>query len=180
VDITASSGTGELHKGHGISFADLDRSGNEAIVANLGGMVSGDEHALRVFKNPGNQNDWINVHLVGVKSNRSGVGAEIKLTVSDDGQAPRTIYRVEGQSSSFGANPTEQHIGLGHNAQILALDVSWPASKIKQHFTGVDKNQYIEIKETSNEVKKLVRPRLPLGAPANGTKTATVEPAQHS
>jgi len=180
VDITASSGTGELHKGHGISFADLDRSGNEAIVANMGGMVSGDEHALRVFKNPGNQNDWINVHLVGVKSNRSGVGAEIKLTVSDDGQAPRTIYRVEGQSSSFGANPTEQHIGLGHNAQILALDVSWPASKIKQHFTGVDKNQYIEIKETSNEVKKLVRPRLPLGAPANGTKTATVEPAQHS
>ena len=29
VDITASSGTGELHKGHGIAFADLDRSGRE-------------------------------------------------------------------------------------------------------------------------------------------------------
>ena len=73
VDITASSGTGELHKGHSISFADLDRSGNEAIIAHTGGAVPGDAHTLRVFKNPGNNNDWINVHLVGVKSNRSGV-----------------------------------------------------------------------------------------------------------
>jgi tetratricopeptide (TPR) repeat protein len=175
VDITASSGTGELHKGHGISFADLNRSGNEAIVANMGGMVPGDQHALRVFQNPGNKNDWINVHLVGVKSNRSGVGAQIKVTVSDDGETPRTIYRVEGQSSSFGANPMEQHIGLGHNARIVALDVWWPASNTRQHFTGVDKNQYIEIKEDLNEVKKLDRPKLPLGA--KGTKTAQVEPA---
>lgn len=172
VDITASSGTGELHKGHGISFADLDRSGHEAIVANMGGMVSGDEHALRVFQNPGNENDWINVHLVGVKSNRSGVGAQIKVTVSDDGQAPRTIYRVEGQSSSFGANPTEQHIGLGHNARIVAVDVWWPATNTRQHFAAVDKNQYIEIKEFSTEFTRLVRPRLPMGA--KGTKVVGV------
>jgi hypothetical protein len=164
VDITASSGTGELHKGHSISFADLDRSGNEAIIAEIGGAVPGDAHTLRVFKNPGNSNDWINVHLVGVKSNRSGVGAQVKLTVTDDGQTQRSIFRTVGETGSFGSNPMELHIGLGHDAHIVAIDVWWPATNTRQHFMGVDKNQYIEIKEFSKEFSKLSRPGFQLGA----------------
>jgi hypothetical protein len=171
VDITASSGTGELHKGHAISFADLDRSGNEAIIAEIGGAVPGDAHTLRVFKNPGNDNDWINVHLVGVKSNRSGIGAQIKVTVTDDGQPPRTIFRTGGETSSFGSKPLEQHIGLGHNARIVAIDVWWPATKSSQHFTDVSKNQFIEIKEFANDILKLNRPAFSLGSPT--AKTAS-------
>ncbi len=164
VDITASSGTGELHKGHAITFADLDRSGNVAIVAEIGGAVPGDAHTMRVFKNPGNDNDWINVHLVGVKSNRSGVGAQIKVTVSDDGHAPRSIFRTGGETASFGSAPLEQHIGLGHNARILALDVWWPATNTHQHFSNVDKNQFIEIKEFADKTVKLARPGFHLGS----------------
>jgi tetratricopeptide (TPR) repeat protein len=164
VDITASSGTGEIHKGHAITFADLDRSGNEAIVAEIGGAVPGDAHALRVFKNPGNNNDWINVHLVGVKSNRSGVGAQVKITVTDDGQSPRSIFRTGGETSSFGSKPMELHIGLGHNAHIVAIDVWWPATNTRQHFTSVDKNQFIEIKEFASAVSKLERPGFVLGS----------------
>jgi tetratricopeptide (TPR) repeat protein len=166
VDITASSGTGDVHKGHAITFADLDRSGNVAIVAQIGGAVPGDAHTLRVFKNPGNSNDWINVHLVGVKSNRSGVGAQIKVTVTDDGQAPRSIYRTVGETSSFGSQPMEQHIGLGHNAHIVAIDVWWPATNTRQHFIDVGKNQFIEIKEFATAVSKLDRHSFHLGAPA--------------
>jgi hypothetical protein len=59
VDITQSSGTGELHKGHGIAFADLSRSGHEDIVAEAGEAVPGDEHAMRVFRNPGNSNKLV-------------------------------------------------------------------------------------------------------------------------
>jgi len=163
VDITASSGTGDMHKGHGISFADLDRSGNEAIVANYGGAIPGDAHYVRLYKNPGNRNDWINIHLVGVKSNRAGIGAQVHVTVTDDGQAARSIYRTGGETSSFGANPMELHIGLGHGAVIQAVDVFWPATNTRQHFTGIEKNQYIEIKEFATTVTKLERPRLPLG-----------------
>lgn len=181
VDITSSSGTGELHKGHGAAFADMERRGFEDIVANTGGMVPGDEHALRLFRNPGNQNDWINVHLVGVKSNRSAVGAQIKVMVADDGQAPRAIYRVVGQGSSFGGNTMEQHIGLGHNAHIDAIDVWWPATKTRQHFTGVDKDQFIEIKEFSTQFSKLVRPRVHLGGAGPGvSKHPEGEPASRN
>jgi hypothetical protein len=157
VDITASSGTGELHKGHAIAFADLERNGHEDIVAEIGGAVPSDKHTLRVFQNPGNDNDWINVRLAGVKSNRSAVGAQIKVTVEDDGQAARSIYRTVGNTSSFGGNPLEQHIGLGHGARITALDVWWPATNTRQHFTHVEKNEFISIKEFANEYTKLDR-----------------------
>jgi hypothetical protein len=164
VDITASSGTGELHKGHGIVFADLARSGHEDILAGMGGAVPSDKHAMRVFQNPGNDNDWINVRLLGVKSNRSAFGAQIKVTVENDEHGgERSIYRTVGATSSFGGNPFEQHIGLGHGARITALEVWWPATKVRQHFTAVQINQYIAIKEFEDHYTKLVRAPYRLG-----------------
>ena len=65
VDITASSGTGELHKGHGIAFVDIDNDGDEDIFTPIGGPTPGDRHAFRLFENPGNGNDWISLRLVG-------------------------------------------------------------------------------------------------------------------
>jgi hypothetical protein len=163
VDVTASSGTGELHKGHGIAFADLERNGHEDIVAEMGGSVPSDKHTMRVFRNPGNDNDWINVRLVGVKSNRAAVGAEIKVTVANDSGAPRSIYRTVGDTSSFGSNPMEQHIGLGHGARISTLEVWWPATNSRQRFEHVDKDQFIAIKEFATEYTKLDRQPYRLG-----------------
>ena len=172
VDITASSGTGELHKGHGIGFADLFRLGHEDIVANAGGAVRADRHSLRLFQNPGNDNDWINVRLAGVKSNRAAVGARIKVTVESDGHTARSIYRTVGYGSSFGGDPMEQHIGLGHGARITGLDIWWPATDTRQHFSGVQKNQFILVKEFANDFTKLDRQPVHMGGSnaAAGTK----------
>src|SRR5215467_8374277 len=92
VDITASSGTGELHKGHGVAFADIDNDGDEDILTVIGGATPGDSHAFRLFENPGHGNDWVSLKLVGVKSNRSAIGAGIKLTVKSEGGKARSIY----------------------------------------------------------------------------------------
>ncbi len=162
-DVTESSGTGELHKGHGIAFGDLSRRGSEDIVAEIGGAVPSDKHAMRVFENPGNDNDWLNVRLVGVKSNREGLGAQIHVTVKNGSSPERSIYRTAGQTSSFGGNPLEQHIGLGPDATEVTLDVLWPTSGAKQHFTGVAKNQYIEIKEFAPTYARLERRPFRLG-----------------
>src|SRR6185295_8720040 len=83
VDITASSGTGDLHKGHGVAFVDIDNDGDEDIFTSIGGAVPGDRHAFRLFENPGNGNDWISLRLVGSKSNRAAIGARIKVTVKN-------------------------------------------------------------------------------------------------
>jgi len=163
VDITASSGTGELHKGHGVAFADLDNDGDEDIVAETGGAVPGDRHAIRLYENPGNGSDWISLRLVGVKSNRAALGARIKLTVQNEGRGRRYIYRTVGSGGSFGASPLQHHIGLGKDARILNLDIWWPATDSRQSFLDVGKNQFLQVTEFEKEYTRLERPRVWLG-----------------
>jgi tetratricopeptide (TPR) repeat protein len=166
-DITASSGTGDLHKGHGVAFADLGNNGHENILESSGGATPGDAHAFRVYENPGNDNDWITVKLTGVKSNRAGIGAQIKVTIENEGEGPRSIYRTVGSGGSFGASPIQQHIGLGKSAKILALDIWWPASNTRQEFTNVAKNEFIEIKEFARDYTKLSRKSFRLAGAGN-------------
>src|SRR5438445_12974381 len=89
-DITVSSGTGNLQKGHAVAVGDWDRDGNVDLFVELGGAAPGDRFRNVLFQNPGHDNHWITVKLVGKKTNRAAIGARIKVTVSGD--APRSIY----------------------------------------------------------------------------------------
>jgi hypothetical protein len=169
-DVTDSSGTGDLDKGHGVAFADLGNNGHEDLVVSIGGATPGDAHAFRVFRNPGNTNDWITVKLVGVKSNRAGIGAQIHVTLQDAGGELRSVYRTVGSGGSFGANPIEQHIGLGPHAKIVKLEVWWPASNTRQSFTNVSTNQFIEIREFSKDFVRVRRKSFVVGG-TGGLKT---------
>jgi hypothetical protein len=166
VDVTSSSGTGELHKGHGVAFADLENNGKVDIAEEIGGAVPGDRHAFRLFENPGNDNDWITVKLVGVKSNRGAIGARIHVTVENAGAPPREIYRTVNSGGSFGASPLEQHIGIGKSAHIDNIEIWWPTSNTRQNFRNVDSNQFIQIKEFDTTFTKLDRKPYHLGASA--------------
>jgi len=161
-DVTNSTGTGDWHKGHGVAFADLGNRGFEDILEEMGGATQGDAHSMRVYENPGNSNDWITLKLVGVKTNRAAIGARIKLTVENQGQV-RSIYRTVGSGGSFGASPLQQHIGLGKDARIKDLEIWWPVSNTRQHFSNVDKDQFLEIKEFSPQYTKLERKVIRLG-----------------
>jgi hypothetical protein len=174
VNITATSGTGELHKGHGIAFADLDRDGDEDIVAEVGGAVPADRHVLRLFENPGQRNDWINIRLVGVKTNRPAIGARVALTVENAVQkgrpTTRSIHRTVGSGASFGANPMELHVGLGPSAHIKKVEVWWPTSNTRQRFDEVGKNQFVEIREFAKDFVRVERRVTRLGGPNRPTR----------
>jgi hypothetical protein len=162
VDVTVSSGTGEMHKGHGVAFADLDNDGDEDIAFKVGGATPGDAHAFRLFENPGHGRDWIGLNLVGVRSNRAAIGARIKVTVESDTGARQSMYRTVNSGGSFGASPLQQHIGLGRAARIVEVEIKWPASGTRQVFADVAKNQVIEIHEMADRYSKLERTPLPL------------------
>lgn len=125
VDITASSGTGNLQKGHGVACGDWDRNGTIDLFIEMGGAVNGDKYHNILFQNPGNSASWISLKLIGQFSNRAAIGARIKIQ-TDDPDLP-VVYRHVTSGSSFGANPLEQTIGLGRATKVLSLEIQWPA-----------------------------------------------------
>ena len=151
-DVTGPSGTGHLQKGHGVACGDWTRTGLVDIVIEMGGAVDGDRYHNVLFKNPGNDNNWLNLKLVGKETNRSAIGARIKVTTA--GPTPRTIYRWVSSGSSFGANPLEQHVGLGKAEKVAELEVFWPTSNTTQVFKDVAVNQGVEVTEGAKEFRK--------------------------
>jgi hypothetical protein len=160
VDITSSSGTGHLQKGHGVGCGDWDRDGDVDIAIEMGGAIPGDKYHNVLFLNPGQGNHYLNVKLVGSKSNRSAIGARIKLVT--DGDEPVTVQRCVGSGSSFGANPLEQLMGVGKHDRVASLEVYWPTSGITQVFKDIAADQHIQITEGNDEFLRLDYRSVPL------------------
>jgi hypothetical protein len=162
-EITASARTGHLQKGHSVACGDWDRDGNVDVFIQMGGAIPGDRYHNILFQNPGHDNNWLNVRLVGRQTNRSAIGA--RITVTTTGDKPRTVHRHVSTGSSFGANPLEQMIGLGPADDIARLEIHWPTSGTTQVFDDLAVNQMIEITEGNDEVRVLPHTPIPI-APA--------------
>jgi hypothetical protein len=94
LDVTSDTGTGNLQKGHGIAFVDLDNDGDLDVVLNSGGAVPGDNYEESLYENPGGwENNWISVKLVGVKTNRPAIGAKITVTLPSAESGSKLRYR---------------------------------------------------------------------------------------
>jgi hypothetical protein len=152
-EITASSGTGHLQKGHGVACGDWRRIGAIDIFMETGGATDGDRYHNVLFLNPGQGNNWLTVKLVGKKTNRAAIGARIKAVTA--GTAPLTVHRHVSSGSSFGANPLQQTLGLSKADRVEVLEIHWPTSGTTQVFRDVAVNQAIEITEFAKEYRKL-------------------------
>ena len=153
-NVTTSGGFGHLQKGHGISFADIDNDGDQDIYHQLGGHYPGDKYSNALFQNPGHQNRFLYLKLVGSISNRAAVGARVKL-VLETPEGVREVHRAVGSVSSFGGSPLRQEIGLGKANRIRRLEVWWPTSGRRQAFVDVPLDQLVQIIETENHFQIL-------------------------
>ena len=149
-DVTGAARVGHLQKGHGVAFADLDNDGDQDLYVVLGGAYAGDGYWNVLFENPGFGNHWIGVRLRGVQSNRSGIGARIRVSIRDGG-VTRSVYKWVNSGGSFGANPLRQQIGIGKAERVESLDVFWPATGKSQQMRNLPADQWIEIAEGATQ-----------------------------
>jgi hypothetical protein len=157
-EITGSSGTGHLQKGHAVACGDWDRDGDVDLFVEMGGVINGDKYHNVLFQNPGQGNHSLTVKVVGRKTNRAAVGARIKLVTA--GRDPLTIHRHVSSGSSFGANALEQTIGLGKADRVAVLEVHWPTSKTTQVVRDIAADQGIEITEFAESYRRLTWQRI--------------------
>jgi cbb3-type cytochrome oxidase subunit 3 len=147
VDVTNSARLGNLQKGHGVSFADMDNDGDQDIFIEVGGPFKGDAYYNAFYLNPGqNNNNWISILLEGVHAPRSAIGARLAVSFTEDG-IKRTVYRDVNSGGSFGASPLRQEIGIGRATTIDELKVTWPSLGKTQVFKNLAPRQFIRIKE---------------------------------
>jgi hypothetical protein len=146
-DVTISSRTGNLQKGHGVAFADLRNTGLQDIFIEMGGAYKGDSYNSSLYVNPGqNNNNWISLQLSGVKANRAAIGSRIKLTITENG-IRRSIYKDVNSGGSFGSSPLRQEIGIGQARIIDDIEICWAGSGTIQHFRNVKPCQFLHITE---------------------------------
>jgi enediyne biosynthesis protein E4 len=125
------SGAVAAHRGCGIG--DFDGDGRLDIVV----LVLGASAELWHNESP-SQNRWLDVRLIGTKSNRDGIGARVTV-----GQQVRTMTTAVGYaSSSYGG----VHFGLGGRTDTVRVEIQWPSGS-RQVVEGVKTNQVFEIKE---------------------------------
>ena len=153
-DISVAGGFAQLQKGHAVAFADLDNDGDLDVFEKMGGAYPGDAFSDALYENPGMGNNWMAVQLVGRQSNRSAIGARIRVQIEENG-VTRSVYRHVNSGGSFGANPLRQTFGLGKAKGAQVLEIFWPRTGKMQTLMNPPPGQFIQVVEGVEGYTKL-------------------------
>jgi hypothetical protein len=125
--------------GRGAAYADFDHDGDLDIAVMENG---GPAELLR--NDGGNKNHWANIRLVGRQSNRSGLGAVVRVE-SASGKQWQTMHSGSSYCSQSDLALT---FGLKQDPVITKLTVEWPSGKV-QHFENVPIDKFLTIDEAA-------------------------------
>jgi hypothetical protein len=126
-----------LAAGRGCAFGDFDNDGNVDIVINNMNDVPA---LLRLDSE--NRNHWITIRLIGMRSNRSAIGARIYCVAGKH----RQLDEVRSGGSYLSQSDLRIHFGLGRATLIDLLEVRWPSGTVDR-FREIETNQIVDIKE---------------------------------
>ena len=99
----------------------------------------------------GNANHWLEILLIGTKSNRDGIGASLKLTP----QGVTHVEQAKGGMSYMSASDPRILFGLGKRTKIESLEITWPSGQVDR-LTNVPIDRIIAVKEGSGIVPRFV------------------------
>jgi len=123
--------------GRGAAFADLDNDGDVDVVVN---NVHAPPDLFRLTAPP--DAHWLTLKLVGTTSNRSAIGARVKLVSPAGAQ----LQEVRGGGSYYSQNDLRPHFGLGRDTAIERVDVRWPNGR-EERWIGPKVDQILTLTE---------------------------------
>ncbi len=152
VDVSADSGAvfHEAWVGRGMATGDIDNDGRiDAVVATNGGQL----HIIR--NETPTSNHWLTLKLVGHRSNRDGIGTEVKLVTA---KGPQWVTATTA-SSYLSSSDKRVHFGLGSEATAQLVEIRWP-SGIVQTLKDVRGDQILQVDEPTEPAasKESVKP----------------------
>ncbi|MBK7254339.1 MAG: VCBS repeat-containing protein [Ignavibacteria bacterium] len=128
---------------YGFAWGDYDKDGDlDLAVANT--FSENQKNALYKNNNQ-NGNKYITIKCTGTITNRSAIGARVRVKTVINGIPVWQMREVEGQSGYCGQNLI-LHFGLGNASVIDSIKVEWPAGG-NQYFTNVPVNRSVTITE---------------------------------
>ena len=134
----------EERVGRGVAFGDIDNDGDVDIVIN---NLDGAPQLLR--NDGGNANNSVLIKMIGVKSNRDGIGARVKIVSGDLTQ----IDEVRSGGSYISHNDLRLHFGFEKRTRIDLIEVRWPSGVVDK-ITDTSVNEILTVKEGQGLVEK--------------------------
>ena len=123
--------------GRGLATADFNNDGGMGIAV----ICRGDYPEI-LRNDGGNANHWLDVLLIGTKSNRDGTGSVLKL--SSEGVVH--VEQAKGGTSYMSSSDPRLHFGLGRRTKIESLTITWPSGQVDK-LTDVPIDKIIAVKE---------------------------------
>ena len=134
------------HSSRGCAFGDFDNDGDvDILVVNL------NEPPSLLRNDVKGRNHWLKIKLIGVKSNRSAIGARVTVRYGPNVQSQEVL----SQSSYLSVNDSRLHFGLG-TAQAADIEIRWPLGDVET-LKSISADQLIYVTEGSG-IRETHRP----------------------
>ena len=139
-DISETAGAyfSEELVGRAAATADYDNDGDMDIV-----IMNSNQRAVLLRNDGGNRKNWLGIKLVGIRSNRDGIGAKVTLTTEDMTQ----IREVKSGSSYASGSDTRLLFGLGKSQHVKKVSIVWQSGTL-QELEDISANQILTIVES--------------------------------
>ena len=126
----------------GVAIGDYDKDGDQDL------LLTENNGPAHLWRNDSESKNYLRVNLLGVKSNKDGIGSKVFLYINE--------YKIERLirtgSSYLSQSEKTATFGLGDHDMIDSLSIYWPSGK-KETYFDIEINKEILIKEGFGEIE---------------------------